>query len=101
MRWAEEIELLHEEMQRVLQFLDWQAEWWDKQQDRRNCEMTAERKGLVAYANKQANIRRRLASRFRLLWATYLPQPPPSTNFISRAPLDNVTHFPDLMLPDL
>ncbi|KAG1738072.1 uncharacterized protein EDB91DRAFT_1249369 [Suillus paluster] len=101
MRWAEEIELLHKEMQRVLQFLDWQAEWWDKQQDRCNCEMTAEREGLVAYANKQANIRCRLASRFRLLWAAYLPQPPLSSSFISGAPLDNITQFPDLMLPDL
>ncbi|KAG1843694.1 hypothetical protein C8R48DRAFT_618502 [Suillus tomentosus] len=99
MRWAEEIELLHEEMRRVLQFLDWQAEWWDEQQDRRDCETTAEREGLVAYANKQADIRRRLASRFRLLWAPHLPQPPPSSSFISCPPLDNITQFPDLMLP--
>ncbi|KAG2750254.1 hypothetical protein P692DRAFT_20421062 [Suillus brevipes Sb2] len=28
MRWAEEVELLHEEMRRVLQFLRWHAAWW-------------------------------------------------------------------------
>ncbi|KIK42783.1 hypothetical protein CY34DRAFT_58396, partial [Suillus luteus UH-Slu-Lm8-n1] len=68
-RWAEEIDLLREEMRRVLHFLDWQANWWDDQQDRRDCETPAEHEGMVAYANKQADIRRRLAERFRLLWA--------------------------------
>ncbi|KAG1832385.1 hypothetical protein EV424DRAFT_1469546 [Suillus variegatus] len=34
MCWVEEIELLQEEMQRALQFFDWQANWWDEQQDR-------------------------------------------------------------------
>ncbi|KIK34019.1 hypothetical protein CY34DRAFT_18005 [Suillus luteus UH-Slu-Lm8-n1] len=33
MCWEEEVELLQEEMQRVLQFFDWQANWWDEQQD--------------------------------------------------------------------
>ncbi|KAG2066498.1 hypothetical protein BDR04DRAFT_1129977 [Suillus decipiens] len=60
MRWAEK-------------FLDWQAVWWNDQQDQHDCDMTAEREGLVAYANKQADIQRRLTSHFRLLWAAYLP----------------------------
>ncbi|KAG2030597.1 hypothetical protein BDR03DRAFT_1016987 [Suillus americanus] len=30
MRWAEEVELLQEEMCRVLQFFWWQATWWDE-----------------------------------------------------------------------
>lgn len=29
MCWKEEIELLEEEMHRVLQFLQWHALWWD------------------------------------------------------------------------
>ncbi|KAG0701864.1 hypothetical protein DFH29DRAFT_755534, partial [Suillus ampliporus] len=69
MRWVEEIELLQEEMRRVLQFFDWQANWWDEQQDRLICETAAQHEGLIAYANKQAHIRRQLASRFRVLWA--------------------------------
>ncbi|KAG1836189.1 hypothetical protein C8R48DRAFT_751702 [Suillus tomentosus] len=95
MHWAEEVQLLHEEMRRVLQFLDWQANWWDEQWDRRDCRMTAEHEGLVSYANKQPDIQCRLAVHFRLLWATYLPLsgavPQP----------DDFTEFPDLMLPDL
>ncbi|KAG1731230.1 uncharacterized protein EDB91DRAFT_1058930, partial [Suillus paluster] len=56
MCWAEEIELLQEEMQRVLQFFNWQANWWDKQQDQLVCETVAQHEGLIAYANKQAHI---------------------------------------------
>lgn len=90
-------------MRRVLHFLDWQANWWDDQQDRRDCETPAEHEGMVAYANKQADIRRRLAERFRLLWASHIPQPPPTSSFISGAapPTGDITQFPDLMLPEL
>ncbi|KAG2028626.1 hypothetical protein BDR03DRAFT_818726, partial [Suillus americanus] len=28
LRWAEEVDLLQEEMRRVLQFFNWQANWW-------------------------------------------------------------------------
>ncbi|KAG1805426.1 hypothetical protein EV424DRAFT_1544391 [Suillus variegatus] len=41
MRWAEE-------MRRVLQFFDWQANWWDEQQDRLICETAAQCEGLSA-----------------------------------------------------
>jgi hypothetical protein len=101
MRWAEEIELLQEEMRRVLQFFDWQANWWDEQQDRLVCETAAQREGLVAYAHKQAHIRRQLASRFRVLWTPYLPQlSPPTSSLISTAvPSPDNMQFPDLMLP--
>ncbi|KAG2113416.1 uncharacterized protein F5147DRAFT_744141 [Suillus discolor] len=101
MCWAEEIELLQEEMRRVLQFFDWQANWWDKQQDRLVCETAAQCEGLVAYANKQAHIQCQLALHFRVLWTPYLPQlSPPTSSLISTAvpSLDNM-QFPDLMLP--
>jgi hypothetical protein len=29
MRWQEEVELLQEEMRRTLQYLEWQAVWWE------------------------------------------------------------------------
>ncbi|KAG1868741.1 hypothetical protein C8R48DRAFT_598239 [Suillus tomentosus] len=101
LRWAEEIELLQEEMRRVLQFFDWHANWWDEQQDRLVCETAAQREGLIAYANKQAHIRRQLASRFRVLWAPYFPQiSHPSSSLMSGAiPSLDDTQFPDLMLP--
>ncbi|KAG1812886.1 uncharacterized protein BJ212DRAFT_1448064 [Suillus subaureus] len=65
--WAEEVELLQEEMRRVLQFFDWQANWWDKQQDQIICETVAQCKGLVAYTHKQGHIQWQLASHFRAL----------------------------------
>jgi hypothetical protein len=40
MHWSEEVELLQEEMQRVLQFFGWQATWWDSQKEHRFIEPT-------------------------------------------------------------
>jgi hypothetical protein len=31
LRYAEEVDLLEEEMRRVLQFLEWRASWWRAQ----------------------------------------------------------------------
>jgi hypothetical protein len=40
MHWSEEVELLQEEMRRVLQFFGWQATWWDSQREHRFIEPT-------------------------------------------------------------
>ncbi|KAG2078357.1 hypothetical protein BDR04DRAFT_1124244 [Suillus decipiens] len=45
-RWSEEVKLLLEEMQRVVVFLKWQAEWWSGQ--------ATDEEGAVAYAYHQA-----------------------------------------------
>ncbi|KIK33973.1 hypothetical protein CY34DRAFT_98753 [Suillus luteus UH-Slu-Lm8-n1] len=50
LRWSEEVELLKEEMRRVLQFFAWQAAWWEEQGNRRVGECTAHIEGLQAYA---------------------------------------------------
>ncbi|KAG1785081.1 uncharacterized protein HD556DRAFT_1314530 [Suillus plorans] len=97
LRWAEEVELLREEMRRVLQFLAWQAAWWDGQGNRRVRECAAETEGLKAYAARQANLRRRLGGHFCMLWAPHL----------SAQALDELTTLasinvsPELSLPDL
>lgn len=70
MRWKEEIELLWEEMRRVLQFLQWHALWWDNSAHLRTL-TGAEREGVVAYATRQAQIRRDLRARFEVLWAQH------------------------------
>jgi hypothetical protein len=72
MRWAEEVELLDEEMRRVLKFFDWQANWWVLQGDRRT-EVDVEcLEGIRAYATKQANIRRAFIDHFQILWSPFL-----------------------------
>ncbi|KAJ8579221.1 hypothetical protein M405DRAFT_939239 [Rhizopogon salebrosus TDB-379] len=72
MRWSEEVELLEEEMQRVLRFLRWHATWWKEQAHRRACEKSADTEGLQAYALRQADLRESLRERFMLLWLPYL-----------------------------
>ncbi|KAG1772883.1 hypothetical protein EV702DRAFT_1048489 [Suillus placidus] len=63
MRWKEEVELLREEMQSILQFFDWQATSWDEHTNQSWSESPAEREGKIAYAQRQAALR-------RVLWAT-------------------------------
>ncbi|KAG1812885.1 uncharacterized protein BJ212DRAFT_1232236, partial [Suillus subaureus] len=56
MRWAEEVELLHEEMRCVLRFFEWQANWW-VEQGHWHTEMDIEcLEGICTYATKQAGI---------------------------------------------
>ncbi|KAM6489836.1 hypothetical protein JOM56_014648 [Amanita muscaria] len=69
MRWSEEVELLQEEMSRVLRFLDWHAQWWIKQEKGREEGVdTRLQEGLSAYARRQASIRIRMKANFMNLW---------------------------------
>ncbi|KAG2119820.1 uncharacterized protein F5147DRAFT_742104 [Suillus discolor] len=72
LRWSEEVELLREEMRRVLQFFTWQAAWWEERGRHNVGECAADAEGLQAYATQQANLRHRLAEHFRVLWLPYL-----------------------------
>ena len=68
-RWAEEVELLQEEMRRVVMFLQWKAEDWLAKQDARLVTAPSSvQSGLHAYAQKQAAIHRNLAISFSRLW---------------------------------
>ncbi|KAG6886596.1 hypothetical protein C0992_003231, partial [Termitomyces sp. T32_za158] len=71
MRFTEEVELLNEEMQRVLRFLAWRqkswlskAEFWSQRPDGN----TPHGEGLKAYAQRQAHIQINLASQFSAMW---------------------------------
>ncbi|KAJ6517927.1 hypothetical protein C8R47DRAFT_959948, partial [Mycena vitilis] len=71
MRYREEVDLLEEEMRRVLQFQEWRAAWWkglvglraDLQPD------AALREGHAAYAWKQAGYMEKIGTRFGKMWA--------------------------------
>ncbi|KAG2738126.1 hypothetical protein P692DRAFT_20637822, partial [Suillus brevipes Sb2] len=67
-RWEEEVELLREEMRRIIAFLDWHAGWWDMQGPRRAFNSLQAREGALAYAQRQANLRRTMAVHFKSVW---------------------------------
>lgn len=71
-RAREEVELLVEEMRRVLVFLLWRAKWWENQQDVRPGADFALVEGVRAYALKQGGVQRSLAASFQALWKTRL-----------------------------
>jgi hypothetical protein len=62
------VELLQEEMRRVLTFMDWQANWWLAQGTRWQSVADDQVEGLLAYASHQAAIRTALQSHFRQMW---------------------------------
>lgn len=68
-RWAEEVELLQEEMRRVVMYLEWKAGHWLEKRDTRSAMATSSiQSGLQAYARKQAAIHHELAVSFSRLW---------------------------------
>ncbi|KAF9471428.1 hypothetical protein BDN70DRAFT_820006, partial [Pholiota conissans] len=71
-RCKEEVNLLLEEMRRVLQFLDWRAKWWDSRQQPRIGVAADLQEGLKAFAIDQASIQRQLSTTFQAIWKTPL-----------------------------
>ncbi|KAG2107192.1 uncharacterized protein F5147DRAFT_746009 [Suillus discolor] len=97
---CEEVDLLQEEMRRVLQFFNWQANWWEGQGVRRvrtaaHHEATAQDESLHAYASRQANICWRLAAHFHSIWAPLMSPQDTLGNPAATLPL------PDLTIPDM
>ena len=68
MHWSEEVLLLREEMRRVLAFFQWQAEWWDERRNLLVGLSSDKEEGFIAYASKQAHIRRSLWTNFENMW---------------------------------
>jgi hypothetical protein len=72
-RWAEEVELLQEEMRQVVMFLEWKSEDWLAKRDvRLTSASSGVQSGLSAYARKQATIYHDLAVSFVRLWCPTL-----------------------------
>ncbi|KAG6828010.1 hypothetical protein H0H92_009670 [Tricholoma furcatifolium] len=71
MRFAEEVDLLNEEMHRVLRFLEWKRNSWLSKADfwsQQPIGPTPRGEGLIAYAHRQAGFQVAMASHFRQLW---------------------------------
>ncbi|KAF8208554.1 hypothetical protein K438DRAFT_1961156 [Mycena galopus ATCC 62051] len=72
--WREEVLLLQEEMVRCLLTLEWQATRWSERAAESHYRSSIvygaqHREGAMVFAVRQATLRRRLANRFRHLWA--------------------------------
>jgi hypothetical protein len=69
-RWTEEVDLLEEEMHRILVFVEWKGQWWRQMKDGRLdvMENAAAREGFNAYAEHQAVIQETLKTRFEKDW---------------------------------
>ncbi|KAJ7717597.1 hypothetical protein B0H16DRAFT_1740547 [Mycena metata] len=68
-RWEEEVELLREEMKRVLCFLRWRSLWWEGRRGSRKEKVSPQlRAGLEAYAARQAANARAIARSFKTAW---------------------------------
>lgn len=68
-RWVEEVELLQEEMRRVVMFLEWKSKnWLTRECARLTTAPSGVQSGLKAYARKQAAIHHDLAVSFSKLW---------------------------------
>jgi hypothetical protein len=98
MRWAEEVELLQEEMCRVTCFLRWHASWWNQKIAEQMLGTTAANdEGLGAYAYRQARLRDDLADCFENKWAVHLPL---TAACNTMCPADSEANL-DLYLPEL
>ncbi|KAK6971654.1 CxC2 domain-containing protein [Favolaschia claudopus] len=69
-RWTEEVDLLEEEMRRVLEFLKWKAEWWTTLIGQRETVVSDStlNEGFTAYAQRQCRIQLDLRARFEANW---------------------------------
>lgn len=67
-RWAEEIELIQEEMRRVIAYHDSMCEVWTRRLHCRPSLSNSFREGLSAYAHRQAEIRRSMRETCDKMW---------------------------------
>ncbi|KAJ7215151.1 hypothetical protein C8J57DRAFT_1440578 [Mycena rebaudengoi] len=69
LRWSEEVQLLEEEMRRIVQYLEWQANWWTMRVGLREDKIDErQQEGDRAYALRQASLKRSLAASFAKKW---------------------------------
>ena len=71
-RTTEEVALVREEMRRVIEFLEWRAQWWEQRISCRRDVSSEVKEGLEAYVVKQAALQRALSASFQVLWKTPL-----------------------------
>ncbi|PPR04810.1 hypothetical protein CVT26_012981 [Gymnopilus dilepis] len=71
-RAKEEVQLLREEMRRVVVYLDWKSEWWKSRQQARYLKDVVLAEGLHSYCVDQENRQQDLKVHFQDIWKTPL-----------------------------
>ncbi|KIJ89482.1 hypothetical protein K443DRAFT_70826, partial [Laccaria amethystina LaAM-08-1] len=61
-----------EEMRRVLEFLQWKADWWLQRTESRTTVDASLSEALQAYCMEQSSVQSLLSIHFRALWRTPL-----------------------------
>ena len=69
MHWDEEVQLLREEMRRVLAFMQWHEKWWIERGAMPVNVPSGEMEGMMAYAARQAALRQAIYKNFRDQWS--------------------------------
>lgn len=73
LRYAEEEELVLEEMRRVRQYFFWRSRWWREEAGQGRLGVSVRvKEGCLAYAHKQASLLDALRSKFTMMWQTEL-----------------------------
>ena len=72
MRWKEELMLVQEEMQRVIAYHKWRADWWRERSVTQNHGDPKFSSGISGYAHKQADISECLAEWCAVHWLPHL-----------------------------
>ncbi|KAJ7800047.1 hypothetical protein B0H14DRAFT_2253522, partial [Mycena olivaceomarginata] len=67
-RWAEEVDLLEEEMRRIDVFLRWRSGWWKERVGLRGLAEGPQCEGEAAYAIRQSGVQATLAAEFAIEW---------------------------------
>ena len=98
-RWAEEVELLQEEMRRVVAFLEWKSADWLEMADNCGEDLTFDIQcGLNAYAQKQAAVYHNLAVSFVKLWHPTLESYGLEHSWVTDYAKDHSISLPDISL---
>lgn len=72
-RWKEETELLHEEMRRIIAFLEWKSNWWHEKVGSRLGLVPGDiQHGIDSYARRQENTYHELAVSLANQWLPHL-----------------------------
>ena len=99
-RWAEEVELLQEEMRRVVMFLEWKSRDWLARVEARRGNSTPDiQSGLEAYARKQAAVYRDLAVSFAKLWRPTLVSYDLQHSWVTKYMEDRAVSLADANIP--
>ncbi|KIL56396.1 hypothetical protein M378DRAFT_47080, partial [Amanita muscaria Koide BX008] len=70
--WEEEVLLVVEEMQRVIAYFEWKSQWWHDNTRVRDGVAVDIRHGIMAYAEKQADLLQRMAEGCASQWLSAL-----------------------------